>query len=125
MLAGQRPTIFGDGEASRDFTYIENVVSANLLACAAPAERVSGRTFNIATGRRISLNETYRMLQEMTGFKGEPIYGPEREGDIKHSLADISLAEKQMGYRPVVDFKEGLQRTVAWYRTQVLTAVKA
>jgi UDP-glucose 4-epimerase len=125
MLAGERPTIFGDGEASRDFTYVENVVNANLLACAAPAGKVSGRTFNVATGKRISLNETFRMLQQMTGFKGEPIYGPEREGDIKHSLADISLAEEQMGYRPVVEFEEGLRRTVAWYRTQVPTAVKA
>jgi UDP-glucose 4-epimerase len=123
MLAGERPTIFGDGEQSRDFTFIANVVNANLLACAAPKAQVSGRTFNVATGARITLNETFRVLQELTGFKGEPIYAPERAGDIKHSLADISLAEKQFGYKPSVDFREGLRQTVAWYRTAISQAV--
>ena len=123
MLAGERPTIFGDGEQSRDFTFIANVVNANLLACAAPKSQVSGRTFNVATGTRITLNETFRILRELTEFKGEAIYGPERAGDIKHSLADISLAEKQFGYKPSVDFREGLRRTVAWYRTQVAQIV--
>lgn len=123
MLAGKPPTIFGDGEQSRDFTFIANVVNANLLACAAPKAQVSGRVFNVATGTRITLNETFRVLQELTGFKSEPIYGPERAGDIKHSLADITLAEKQFGYKPTVDFREGLRRTVGWYRTQVAQAV--
>jgi nucleoside-diphosphate-sugar epimerase len=125
MLGGERPTIFGDGEQSRDFTFIANVVNANLLACAAPKSKVSGRTFNVATGTRITLNETFRVLQELTGFKGEPIYGPERAGDIKHSLADISQAEEQFGYKPIVDFQEGLRRTVAWYRTQVAQVAQA
>ena len=125
MLAGERPTIFGDGEQSRDFTYIENVVNANLLACAAPAAQVSGRMFNVATGNRITLNETFRLLKELTGYKGDCNYGPERDGDIKHSLADILLAGKHFGYKPTVDFREGLTRTVAWYRTQVATMAKA
>ena len=125
MLAGERPTIFGDGEQSRDFTYIENVVNANLLACAAPADQVSGRMFNVATGTRITLNETFRLLKELTGYQGDCNYGPERDGDIKHSLADISLAGKHFGYKPTVDFREGLSRTVAWYRTQVASMAKA
>jgi UDP-glucose 4-epimerase len=123
MLASQRPTIYGDGEQSRDFTYIDNVVKGNLLACAAPAAAVSGRVFNVATGKRISLNETFRALQELTGFKGEPIYGPARDGDIKHSLADTSLAEEQFGYNTIVDFREGLYRTVEWYRKTLATNV--
>jgi len=118
MLRGEQPTIFGDGEQSRDFTYIDNVVAANLLACSAPAAQVAGRVMNTATGSRITLNETFEILKQMTGYSGTADHGPERKGDIKHSLADISLAEKLMGYKPVLGFKEGLSRTVAWYRTQ-------
>jgi nucleoside-diphosphate-sugar epimerase len=116
MLAGQQPTIFGDGEQSRDFTYIDNAVEANLLACKAPGAQVAGRVFNVATGRRITLNETFKLLQQLTSYSGSPIYGPERGGDIKHSLADISSAEKHLGYRPKVDFETGLRQTVEWYR---------
>src|SRR6266852_5312351 len=124
MLSGQQPTIFGDGEQSRDFTYIDNAVEANLLACTAPAAQVAGHVINIATGHRITLNETFAALQKLTGYSGEPKYGLEREGDIKHSLADISRAEKCLGYKPEVNFEEGLRRTVAWYRSQMkLTAV--
>jgi UDP-glucose 4-epimerase len=123
MLKGEQPTIYGDGEQSRDFTYIDNVVAANLLACSAPAAQVVGRAMNAATGTRITLNQTFEILQQMTGYSGSAHHGPERAGDIKHSLADISLAEKLMGYNPVVGFKEGLARTVAWYRTQVRSAV--
>jgi nucleoside-diphosphate-sugar epimerase len=115
MLAGQRPTIFGDGEQSRDFTFIDNAVEANLLACKAPAE-VAGNVFNVATGRRVTLNETFKLLQALTSYSGSPIYGAERGGDIKHSLADISAAEKLLGYKPKVNFEQGLQQTVAWYR---------
>jgi len=117
MLKGQQPTIFGDGEQSRDFTYIDNAVEANLLACRAPAEKCVGRVFNVATGRRVTLNETFRLLQPLTSYSGTPIYGAERGGDIKHSLADISAAEQSLGYRPKVDFEEGLRRTVEWYRS--------
>jgi len=123
MLKGEQPTIFGDGEQSRDFTYIDNVIAANLLACSAPAAQVAGRVMNAATGSRITLNQTVEILKQMTGYSGTAHHGPERKGDIKHSLADISLAEKLMGYRPVVSFEDGLSRTVAWYRTQNKPAV--
>jgi UDP-glucose 4-epimerase len=116
MLRGEQPTIHGDGEQSRDFTYIDNAVEANLLACRAPASQVAGRVFNVATGRRVTLNETFKLLQKLTGYSGDAKHGPEREGDIKHSLADISRAEAHLGYRPIVDFEEGLKRTVEWYR---------
>jgi nucleoside-diphosphate-sugar epimerase len=121
MLAGERPTIFGDGEQSRDFTYIENVVSANLLACHATAD-VCGGVFNVATGKRISLNQTYRLLQQITGYVEDAQYGPERTGDVKHSLADIAQARKRLGYQPLVDFEEGLRRTIDWYRSELSAA---
>ncbi len=120
MLRGEQPQIFGDGEQSRDFTFIDNAVEANLLACAAPAEKAAGQVFNVATGLRITLNETFKTLQGLTSYTGQPKYGPERGGDIKHSLADISKAEAALGYRPKVDFEEGLRRTVEWYRAQTL-----
>lgn len=116
MLRGEQPAIFGDGEQSRDFTYIDNAVEANLLACNAPAAQAAGRVFNVATGRRITLNETFKLLQGLTSYTGQPKYGPERGGDIKHSLADISKAEAGLGYKPKVNFEEGLRRTVEWYR---------
>jgi len=119
MLAGQQPTIYGDGEQSRDFTFIENVVHANLLAAAAPAALASGKTMNAATGSRITLNQTFALLRELTGYTGEPIYAPVRAGDIRDSLADISLASELIGYQPVVDFKQGLQRTLDWYRSSL------
>jgi nucleoside-diphosphate-sugar epimerase len=117
MLAGEQPTIFGDGAQSRDFTYIDNAVLANLLACKAPAEAV-GKVLNVATGRRFDLNHTFQILKKLTDYSGGVKYGPERTGDVKHSLADISRAEKYLGYKPQVDFESGLKQTVAWYRTQ-------
>ena len=117
MLQGEQPTIYGDGEQSRDFTFIDNVISGNMLACEAPAEKAAGRFFNVATGTRVSLNQTYAILQKLTGFDQPPLYGAEREGDIKHSLAEISLAEQSLGYKTLVDFKEGLSRTVNWYKS--------
>ncbi|HEV2325505.1 MAG TPA: SDR family oxidoreductase [Terracidiphilus sp.] len=116
MLAGEQPTIYGDGEQSRDFTYIDNVVDANLLAAAAPAEKVSGRMMNAATGSRITLNEVFALLCELTGYRGKPAYAEPRSGDILHSLADIRLARELLGYQPRIDFREGLRRTVEWYR---------
>jgi UDP-glucose 4-epimerase len=116
MLRGQRPTIFGDGGQSRDFTYIDNAVEANLLACSAPTQQVAGKVFNVATGRRVTLNEIFKLLQPLTSYSGSPVYEAERSGDIKHSLADISSAEKDLGYKPQVNFEEGLRRTVDWYR---------
>jgi UDP-glucose 4-epimerase len=115
MLAGEQPTIYGDGQQSRDFTYIDNVVRANLLASEAPAEKVSGAMMNTATGSRITLNETFQILKELTGYRGDPVYVPSRQGDIQHSLADIQLARELLGYTPIIDFKEGLRRTVEWY----------
>lgn len=117
MLAGEEPTIYGDGEQSRDFTYIDNVVHANLLAAVAPAAKVSGQMMNAATGTRSTLNETFRILCELTGYKGKPAYGPPRAGDIRDSLADIRMAGELLGYKPIVDFREGLRRTVEWYRS--------
>jgi nucleoside-diphosphate-sugar epimerase len=116
MLRGEPPTIHGDGEQSRDFTYIDNVVEANVLACKAPAPKVAGQVLNVATGRRVTLNETFQALQGVTSFSGQAKYGPEREGDVKHSLADITKAKAVLGYEPTVDFEEGLRRTAEWYR---------
>jgi len=118
MLHGEQPTIFGDGETSRDFTYIDNAVSANLLACSAPAAECAGRVFNCATGRRITLNETFVALKQLTGYKGTVKYAPERGGDIKHSLADIAQAQKHLGYKVLVNFEDGLRQTVEWYKRQ-------
>ena len=116
MLAGEQPTIYGDGEQSRDFTYIENVVNGNLLAAASPAEKVSGQMMNLATGSRCTLNQTFAILSELIGYSGGPAYAAPRSGDIRDSLADIGLARELLGYEPSVDFREGLRRTVEWYK---------
>ena len=115
MLAGETPTIFGDGTTSRDFTYIDNVVSANLLA-AKTNGAVAGKVFNVATGQRITLLQAYEEVRRITGYTGSLNLAPEREGDIKHSVADISLAQKTFGYQVVAPFAEGLEKTVAWCR---------
>jgi nucleoside-diphosphate-sugar epimerase len=116
MLEGTQPTIYGTGEQGRDFTYIDNVISANLLACAAPAARVAGKVFNIACGRQHTLQEMYQLVANMVGFAGPPLYAQPRTGDILNSQADISAAAAAFGYRPSVGVKEGLERTVQWYR---------
>jgi nucleoside-diphosphate-sugar epimerase len=118
MMRGERPTIFGDGEQGRDFTYIDNAVSANLLAMTAPKENIAGRVFNVACGERHSLNKTFRVLAELLDFKEQPVYGPPRTGDIRDSLADISAAREAFGYYPAVSFEEGLRRAVEWYKQQ-------
>jgi UDP-glucose 4-epimerase len=117
MMAGEQPTIFGDGTQSRDFTYIDNVISANVLACQAASDKVSGRVFNIAAGKNFSLNTVYSMLQELTGFDRPALFAPPRGGDVRDSLADTTQAMEAMGYKTLVDFKEGLRRTVEWYKT--------
>jgi nucleoside-diphosphate-sugar epimerase len=119
MLAGETPTIFGDGTTSRDFVYIDNVVSANLLAAKAPAVNVSGRVFNVATGRRTTLLQAYEEVKRITGYSGGINHAPEREGDIKHSLADISLAQHAFGYKVIADLAYGLEQTIAWSRQPV------
>jgi nucleoside-diphosphate-sugar epimerase len=113
FMRGERPSVFGDGEQSRDFTYIDNVVEANLLAIEATG--VVGETFNIACGERISLNRMLADLRDLTGSDLEASYENPRPGDIRHSLADISHAERRLGYRPSVGFSEGLRRTYEHY----------
>jgi UDP-glucose 4-epimerase len=117
MLRSETPVIYGDGEQSRDFTYIDNTVDGNILAATAPASEVAGRMFNPATGTRITLNDTVRILRKLTAYGGDVKHDPERNGDIKHSLADISLAQKHLKYQPRVHFEEGLKLTVDWYKS--------
>jgi nucleoside-diphosphate-sugar epimerase len=116
MLQGEPPTVFGDGSQSRDFTFVDNAVQANFLAAKAPASMITGSIFNVANGHRVDLNTTLEILRKLTGYSGKVIYEPERAGDIKHSLADISRARDCLGYNPQVDFEDGLRRTVDWYR---------
>jgi len=115
ILADESPEIFGDGEQSRDFTYVTNVVEANLRAVEAPAE-ASGGVFNIACGERTTVNALAREINKLAGSSREPIYAEPRPGDIKHSFADISKARKVLGFEPAVSFRQGLKKTVAWYR---------
>lgn len=117
MLVGQRPTIFGDGNQSRDFTYIENVIDGILLAANAPG--ISGLTFNIATGKRIRVLDLVHQINEILGTEIQPIFDEPRPGDILHSLADISAAEDLMGYQPRIRFAEGLRQTVSWFAETV------
>ncbi len=118
MLAGEQPTIYGDGEQSRDFTYIDNVVHANLLAADAPAEKVSGQMMNVATGSRCTLNETFNILRELTGYKGKPAYRCAALGRHPRLAGRYPAApENCWDIAPIVDFREGLRRTVEWYRT--------
>ena len=125
MLEGRQPTIFGDGEQGRDFTYVANAVAANLQAAAAPVDKVAGRVLNIACGERHTLNETFRVLADLLDFALPAIHTDERAGDIQNSLADISAAREAFGYEPAVTFKEGLRRTVAYYRELYTTAAEA
>lgn len=113
LLNGRRPTVFGDGEQSRDFTYIENAVAANLLAC--ESESAPGGVYNVACGDRFTLNQLFNALQGIIGSSVKPVYTDERAGDIKHSLADIQAAKTGLGYNPRIDFKQGLAKTVEWY----------
>ncbi len=114
ILKDQPPTIYGDGEQSRDFTYIDNIVKANL--CAARAKKTGGEVVNVACGEKITVNGIIAMINEILGKNVKPIYAPERPGDVKHSLADITAARKLIGFEPVVLFREGLERAIAWYR---------
>ena len=115
LMKGERPTINGDGRQSRDFTYIENVIEANLKSCLAPADAV-GEAFNVAYGGREYLIDIYHSLTKALGVDIEPIFGPDRKGDIKHSNADISKARKLLGYDPDYDFDRGLSEAIEWYK---------
>lgn len=119
MLQGEQPVLFGDGTQTRDFTFVENVVSANLLACQAPAANVCGKTFNIAAGRKFSLNQLYSLLQKLTGYSRLPKFLPARPGDVHDSLADTTAAETAMAYKTLVEFEDGLRKTVDWYREEL------
>jgi nucleoside-diphosphate-sugar epimerase len=114
FLEGERPTVFGDGEQTRDFTFVENAVQANVLAC--EASGASGKVFNVGTGGRVSLNQTLQLLRKISGRQLQAIYDPPREGDIRDSQADITRTREVLGYEPTVFFEEGLQKTFEWYR---------
>jgi len=115
VLRGESPLVYGDGEQSRDFTYVDNVVDETLRAC--EANGASGKVFNGGTGARITLNQVLRLLEKITGKKVQAKYDPPRTGDIRDSQADISLARKVLGYEPRMLFEEGLRRTWDWYKS--------
>jgi nucleoside-diphosphate-sugar epimerase len=122
LIAGRRPTIFGDGEQTRDFTYVKNVVDGVLKAAEAPS--VSGMVMNVATGGRVSLNELFRHIRNLAGAEGvEPLYAEPRAGDVRDSQADISRARQLLGYQPLVPFDEGLRLTYDWYRASAAAPV--
>jgi nucleoside-diphosphate-sugar epimerase len=124
FLEDAQPVVFGDGEQTRDFTYVDNAVQANLLAC--EAANVSGKVFNVGCGGRISLNEVLRTLAKITGKTLQAKYEPPRDGDIRDSQADISQTKEFLAYDPQIGFEEGLTRTFEWYRsTQAKAAAKA
>jgi UDP-glucose 4-epimerase len=118
MLNNKQPTIYGDGEQTRDFTYIDNVVHANLLA--ANASHASGEVINIASGTSVTVNETITLIAKLLGKSPKPTYTSERAGDVKYSSADISLAKKIIGFEPVVSFHDGMANVIEWYRRQVV-----
>ena len=118
ILKNQQPTVFGDGLQSRDFTYVDNVVEANLLA--ARAEHTAGEVVNIACGEAVTVNEVIDVINDLLGKDIKPAYTDPRPGDIKHSLADITAAEKLLSYKPTVSFKQGLQKAIDWYRDNLL-----
>jgi nucleoside-diphosphate-sugar epimerase len=118
MKEGKRPTIFGKGKHSRDFTFVANNVEANIRACTSPAAAVSGQIINIACGSSITLNELVAMINKALDTDIKPVYEAERPGDVEHSKADISKAAKLLGYKPLVGTEEGIKRTVAWMKTQ-------
>ena len=115
MMAGETPTINGDGSTSRDFTFVANAVNANLLACEAPREYATGRVFNVGTGHSHTLNDLYAALAEILGFREKPKYGAVRAGDVQHSLASIERGRRELNYQPQRDFHAGLEQTVGWY----------
>ena len=118
LMAGQQPTINGDGTQSRDFTYIDNVIEANFRAALAPSS-AAGEAYNIAYGGRDNLLDIYKLLTEVLGVKIEPNFGPERKGDIKHSYADISKAKKMLGYDPEYSFEDGIKLAIDWYKANL------
>ena len=121
-MEGEAPTIYGDGEQTRDFTYVQNVVEANLGAATAGAEKVAGEVFNVGCGGRISVNDLVYEIKAIVGSEVEPVYGETRPGDVRDSQADISKAREAFGYDPSVELREGLRRTVQWLEAQMQPA---
>ncbi len=119
LLRGEQPVVFGDGEQSRDFCYIDNVCEANWLAANAPADVCDGRAVNIACNRRTSLNEILAQLGNLLGVTVDAVYEAPRAGDVKHSLADVTAAAQAIGYEPAVFFEEGLAKAIDWYRNNL------
>jgi UDP-glucose 4-epimerase len=117
LLDRQRPTIYGDGEQSRDFTYVDDVVRLNICACEAPAS-VSGRVYNGGNGGRITLNEAWALLQRIEGVRIDPIYEDPRQGDVRHSQADTTAVKRDLGYEPLFSFEQGMRATLEWYRAE-------
>jgi nucleoside-diphosphate-sugar epimerase len=115
----RRPVIYGDGEQTRDFTYVANVVDGVLRACLTPGS--SGEVINVATGGRISINTLFQSVRDLVGGRADPVYSPARAGDVRDSQADIDKAQRLLGYEPQISFEEGLRRTVDWYRTSQIT----
>jgi nucleoside-diphosphate-sugar epimerase len=118
ILKDQSPVVYGDGEQSRDFTYVDNVVHANLLA--ARAKKTAGEVVNIACGEAITVNAIIALINRIVGRNVRPAYAPARAGDVKHSLADITVARRLIGYEPVVSFEQGLRQAIDWYRENLL-----
>ena len=118
ILKDKSPTIYGDGEQSRDFTYIDTVVDANLLA--ARVKRTAGEVINIACGQAVTINRIIGMINKLVGKNVKPIYAPSRAGDVKHSLADITLARKTIGFNPAISFQQGLEKAIGWYRDNLI-----
>ena len=116
MRDGGEPSVFGDGQQSRDFTFVQNVVAANLQACETPG--IGGRAFNLGTGGRYTLNYTLQLLEQFAGRQAKAKYGPAREGDIRDSQADVRRATQAFGYKPQINFEEGLRKTWDWYSAQ-------
>jgi nucleoside-diphosphate-sugar epimerase len=119
ILKDEPPTIYGDGKQTRDFTYVDNIVEANLLA--ARAKQTKGEVVNIACGEVITVNAIIDMINNIVGKSIKPMYVPSRKGDVKHSLADITQAKKLIGFKPVILFEEGLKKAIEWYRTNLVS----
>ena len=116
LLRGESPPIFGDGEQSRDFVYVENVADVNIKALTADASRIAGQVFNVGQGRANTVNNLFRTIKELTGADVEPAYMPQRKGDVRKTHADISRIKNILGWEPEIDFRQGIKRTVEWFR---------
>ena len=118
LTEGLQPVIYGDGEQTRDFTYVDNVVDGTLRACTAP--RAAGRVINVSCGDRVTLNTLFELMRQFSGVEVQPEFAELRAGEVRHSQADISRAKALLGYQPVVAFQEGLRRTIKWYQARVV-----